>query len=518
MKKHGFVRTSSRLLAGILLLLASVLAAPATSHADGPDAASLTQYLPNDANALAIVRVKDILQTPRAIKEEWAKEADERFLSGTGGIPSWVNTLVVGFQVRPATASEVWAAGVVSVPAAVSIEAIAAREQAMIETLGTIKAIRSDRGSYMLGISKGIFGVWRPAIRQEATRWARAIESKVTAPLSEYLQQVSRRSGDVVMAIDLENTLDPTMTMLHLREMKEITSDAQRDSAYDLLMSLSGITLDVDLEETSTAELRVDFKKEVGPNVTLVRNFFLSVLHDHGAEIDEFANAPVKADGTSVSLIATLGDDSMRRLISLISSGPAMENMTPSPEPLPAANGTQSVSPRVTAPTPAEASQTYFRQIDQFVNDLNRASRRATDYSRTAMWHENFAEKIDELPITGVDPELIDYGADIASKLRALARSLRGQQLAVNVQQGTLTYDVNFDPGWASVSVWGGVGYGAPTYRVNSNLQQVRERQAAAITAGAQQRDDIWTMMHDSRAKVLRSMQQKYGPEFGRGR
>jgi hypothetical protein len=516
MKLLRFERVQFQLLAGAVLFLTLVFTNQKVVQADGPEAATLIQFLPNDANALAIVRVKDILQTPRAVREEWAKEADERFLSGAGGIPSWVNTLVVGFLVRPASSSEVWAAGVVSVPEAVSIEAVAAREQATIEKLGAINAIRSGRGSYVLGISKGIFGVWRPAIRQEATRWARAIESKVTAPLSEYLQEAARRNGHVVMAIDLENTLDPTMTMLHLREMKGITSDAQRDSVFELLMSLSGVTLNVHLNETSAADLRIDFKKDVGPNATVVRNFFLDVLHDHGAEIEEFAKASTKGEGASVVLTTTLSDDSMRRLISLISSGPAMENVTPSPEPSVASGTTPSASrPAV---SPAEASQTYFRQIDNFVNDLARANRRATDYSRTAMWHENFAQKIDELPITGVDPELVDYGADISSKLRALARSLRGQQLAVNVQQGTLTYDVNFDPGWAAVSVWGGVGYGAPTYRVNSNLQQVRERQAAAVTAGAQQRDEIWAMMQESRAKVLRSMQQKYGPDFGRSR
>jgi hypothetical protein len=58
-----------------------------------------------------------------------------------------------------------------------------------------------------------------------------------------------------------------------------------------------------------------------------------------------------------------------------------------------------------------------------------------------------------------------------------------------------VTWNVNVDPGYAAASWWGAAGYRAPSWQATSNLQQVRERQAQAVTRGAQQRLDIWQMI-----------------------
>lgn len=471
----------------------------------------LTQLLPNDINALAIVRVEEIMQTPRAMKEDWARAADQKFLSGAGGIPSWVKTLVVGFQIRPAVLQEVWAAGVASIPPTLTIDMIAQREQVSVEQLGRLPAVHGRRNSYLIGIEPGVLGIWRPAIRQEAARWGRALEAKVTGPLSEYLTQAAAAPGHLVLAVDLENTLDPVNTRAHLAMMPELNQQPERlTQMQTLLMSLRGATLTATIADKTTAHLRLDFQNEIGPLESAVKAFFINTLHELGAAIDDFNQASPQTDGKGLILTTELSDESLRRLVSLITSTPTMSSM----------NGTGTTLTPQTSPgdhsPDAAASSKYFKQIDQFVNDLSKASRRSNDYSRTALWHEKFAGKIDELPMQGVDPVLVEYAGHVASRLRALGRSLRGQQLDINLQQGTLTYDVDYTPGWASVNVWGGVGYGQPSYQVNSNLQQVRERQAAAISAGEKQRDEVWGMLTEDRLKVLRQMQQKYGDDFGK--
>ncbi|MBW8529536.1 hypothetical protein K1T59_24425, partial [Salmonella enterica] len=72
------------------------------------------------------------------------------------------------------------------------------------------------------------------------------------------------------------------------------------------------------------------------------------------------------------------------------------------------------------------ASRRYFNAVNQNVDDLQRAYSRAKNYSRTAQWHVNFAERIDHLPASGVDPALLEYGITVRERLLALAASLRG--------------------------------------------------------------------------------------------
>jgi len=478
------------------------------------EASDLTKFLPNDINALAIVRVEQIMQTPRAQQEEWAKAADQKFLSGAGTIPSWVRTLAVGFLTRPSVREELWAAGVASVPPAVTIESISLRDRVPVEQLNGISAVHSHRNTFVLGLAPGVLGIWRPAIRQEAARWALALEAKVTGPLSDYLVQAAQAPGHIVMAIDLENMLDPANTFAHLAMVPEIVKSEQLQSRLQsVVMSVRGATLSIHIQEKTTAQLRVEFGQDISGLGTHLQKFFLTSLHDLGAAIEDFDRGVYQTDDQALVLTTDLSDESLRRLMSLITSAPSSSAINPqqadtSPGTSPGTSPEMQVN--------AAASGKYFSQVDQFLEDLSKANRKATDYSRTALWHENFAAKIDELPTTGVDPAVVDYGSDVASKLRALGRSLRGQQLQVNLQQGTLTYDYDYNPGWASMSVWGGVGYGAPSYRVTSNLQEVRQRQAAAIAEGARQREDVWSMITENRLKVLRQMQQKYGADFGK--
>lgn len=498
------VQSTTRAMCQVLaLLLATAIPAMAAD-----EAADLAAFLPSDVNAVAVVRVHDAMQTPRAVREDWAKTADERFLSGAGGIPSWVNTLVTGFLVRPAQQDEVWAATLVSVPDTVTIDSIAAREQMPVDQLEGLPSVRGRRNSFIMSVAPSVLAVRRPAVRQEAAQWAGAIRDHQTGPASDYLAAAVRTPGQVVLAIDLANMLDPAAVQAHLSMDRRLdTVQGGREQLQSLLMTLRGATFAAMVGDETTAQIRIDFDQEIGTLGLYLKPFFIDTLHEMGAAIDDFDRSDVRTDGKSLVLTSTFSDESLRRVLSLITMSPATSAPMRTAAP-PASTATGTTDPA--------ASRKYFLAVNRNIDDLQRASRRSNDYSRTAMWHENFARKIDDLPVEGVDQALIDYGSKVASWLRGLARSLRGQAVEVNAHQGTLTYDVDFTPGWASVNVWGGVGVGQSAYNVSSNLQQVRERQAAAITAGTKQRDELWGMIDQARADIDRQMKQKYGAAFGR--
>jgi|GEM_PF-1129631 len=522
--KQGFRRTL-QVAAFAMLSLAVLL--PASVQAG--DAAKLAELLPNDINAVAIVRNKECLATPRAQQENWAAMADANFVHGQGGIPSWVETLVVGFQIRPASAEQVSATGVARVPDGITIQTLAEINKTPQFEIAGYPAIRGRGDSFVLEFSKGILGIRRPAVRQETARWAGDVFNQRTGNLTPFLKGTVEEAGQILFAIDLENAFDPELVRSHLATGAGSSySAADQERLTRLISGIKDVTLALDIDEKTSARVVFEFSDDIGDLTSAITPVFMEILDRQGVGIDDFEASKITSNGKFATLTSAFSDESIHRVLSLITIAPNSDyTPPPSANTPPASTSPASTIPTPTTPTtssrvPPEqpdglvANRTYFQAIDRMLNDLDRSSRRSNNAARIAGWHENYANKIDVLSVQGVDPELASFGASVASKLRALSRSLQGQVVAVNAQQGTLTYDAQFNPGWASMNVWGGIGFGQPSYQIQSNLQQVRERQAAAITAGAEQRIQIWGMITEERAAILRTMTQRYGNDFTR--
>jgi hypothetical protein len=166
-----------------------------------------------------------------------------------------------------------------------------------------------------------------------------------------------------------------------------------------------------------------------------------------------------------------------------------------------------------------EATKNYYDAIEEMLGDLEKRTGR--NYLATAVWHERYASKIDHLPITGVDPEMMQYGRETSARLVALAASLRGTPLEVNTLNNAITYQVHPQYGGGGWWGWGGLrtSWGpVPTgYSYNTNFTQIREQQAQAVMRGQKEREDIWRIQIDERNKVRQDMYEKYKVDFGAG-
>ncbi|MCA9076651.1 MAG: hypothetical protein KDA93_16625 [Planctomycetaceae bacterium] len=485
----------------LTLLLLSI------STATADDAAELAASLPDSANTLSVVRVSSILGTDRALDEHWYERQEEKYQSGVAVIPPWVDTLVVGSLVHPSVPEEVWSAAVVRRPENITLEAIAEQAGGSIEDLGGSPAVRTQRDSYLAQPLPDLFTAYRPAHRLDAARWARAVKEGATSRVSPYLQQAAAADGHVVLAMDLRDVLDSAMVERHLREDERFASHRQLvNRLIPLISGIKGVTFSATIGEETEATITIDFSEDIGPSALSIKTLFVSVLDDLGAAISELEETKAFGTDQTVTMKCTLSDDSLRRILSLIvtpsapyqvAAQPAKESSKPSTR-----------ASRTRTANPEQATERYVASVNNMIDHLKRANRNANDYAKTATWHETFAQKILDLPTDGVKEFAVNYGDRIASSFRALAASLRGQSVQVNAQQRTLTYDVDYQPGWASVNVWGGVGYRDPAYNVSSNLQQVREQQAAAVMKGSDDRLQIWQMIEDERAAVTRRMQE----------
>lgn len=485
----------------LTLLCASVSAASAD------DAADLTAYLPDSANTLAVVRLSSMLGTDRALDEHWYERQEKNYQNGVAVIPPWVDTLVVGSLVHPSIPEEVWSAAVVRRPESVTLEAVAEHVGGTIEDLGGVSAVRSRRDSYLAQPLPDLFTAYRPAHRLEAARWARAVSEQKTSSVSPYLQQAADVDGHVVLAMDLRDLLDSAMVERLLREDDRFTSHRQLvERLIPLISEINGVTFSAMIAEETEATITIDFSQDVGPSALSIKTLFVSALDDLGAAIAEFGDTKAFGTGRTVTMKCKLSDDSLRRILSLIVT-PSTPYQVAS-QPVEDAPRQPTRNSRTKSVDPDQATKRYVRSVNDLIDHLKRANRNAQDYARTAAWHDTFAQKILDLPTNGVREYAIDYGDRISSSFRALAASLRGQGIQVNAQQKTLTYDVDYQPGWASINIWGGVGYGEPAYNVTSNLREVREQQAAAVMKGTEERQQIWLMIDDERAAVTRRLQE----------
>jgi hypothetical protein len=493
------------LIAGVLCIAIGATCLAADS------AVELSRLLPGDANTVSVVRVARILESERAKSEGWSETADERFLTGASRIPPWVNTLVIGSLVRPELHEQVWSTGLIDLPPIVTMERIARREESRVEKLAGLRSVRGQRNAFLIEIKPRTLGVRTPAVRQEAARWARSAADGKTGILSEYLQAALRHSADIVHAVDLTDTSDVRGVKRYLEDHGLVPQDVvARVDLPRLLSSLRGVSFFVTIEKSTSAKVVLNFGEDATKSAKDIANIFRHVMDDMHMPLDEFESAEVTAQSKTVTLSMELSDESLRRVLSLITA-PApphgVDNEALSTEPtLP----NQSVT-RVD--NELAASQRYYRSVTQVIDDIDRVNT-AGKSSRSATWLDNFARRIDHLPTAGVERELLGFGRRVSERIRALAASLRGQGVQVNSEQETLVYDVDYKPGWAAASYWGVVGYGEPSYKVSSNLQEVRERQAAAVTNGSKQRISIWNLITSDRAEIEKRMRDQHGDEF----
>jgi len=469
--------------------------------------ATLLPYLPESSNVVAVIRVDKVLNSLRGQAEGWAGKQQEKFLAGASSIPPQVGTIVIGMQVRPQTSELVSSIGLASIPQGVQLQSISEREgDASVDTIGGHAAVQSKYNAFYVELSKTVLAIVSPAARQEASRYVRHVTSVARTQIPEgYVGSAAQLDHHIVIAMDLVDLGNPVRIRKDLERLEGVAGKpAVRDELLELIATAQGVRFCADVTDTTQATLSVDFEKQPGPSAIALQGMLLRIISDAGLHVSELDEATAAITGKSLVLtMPKFSDASLRLVLSLV---------TPS-APVPEVAATTSPAPRTSTPAVPEATQSlrYFRTVNQALDDLKQANSRNRDPGKNATWYENIAKKIEKLPSRGVDPELLAYGAEMSQRLKALAASLRGVAIEVNTVQKTIVWNSKFDPGYTEANVWGGYGYRAPSVQYDSNLQQVRERQAEAVIRGEKDRTNAWLMIDEERQQVATKVADRYG-------
>jgi len=170
------------------------------------DVGILLRRVPQSSNALAVVRLDALLQSPRGVREAWADNYKLGYLNGAIRIPPVVKTMVMAahYNADDPSTSVTIAVALLNKKDRLSIEDIASREGGVAETILNRPVVRTSRGNYVVELDRGLMGAMHPASRQEMIGWIRFAERNLDPVLSPYLRRaVSDGRG---AAIDRKST------------------------------------------------------------------------------------------------------------------------------------------------------------------------------------------------------------------------------------------------------------------------------------------------------------------------
>lgn len=497
--------------------LAILFAASAVSAQDEQSIRKTLTYLPETINTVAVVRVKDVLKSPRGRAEQWEKNKPGQFLAGGLDVNAAVNHVVRGLEFHPEDSHLSQSVGVVAFEKPVSMSQLAKQENGEVEKIAGKQAVHSPQRGFFVALEPNVIGNMQPSYRQNVGRWLRSAVERVNPPAqsagnaalaSPYLRDAVRSEDHVVLAMDLADAVDPHMLRRRLKNFSLVANDdKQQESLAKLLEHLRGIRLLLNVTEDINARIAIDFDTKPAPKLAdYIRPLLIEVLDRAGASLDELEIATSKVEDKSVVLSMKLSDSSARHVLSLAfsSSMDLPSEETPSPG-IPG----ESDEKRKLA-----ATRNYLSAVNRLIDDLQEKSQRSRNYQRTVAFHESYARKIDQLSVRDVDTDVLKYAAGVSSNLRALAVSLRGVPLTVNRLEHSITWDLQYQPWAFGFNVWGGIGFQPEMWNFNTNQGQIIAQQAEAIARGEESRNEVWRMIADDRQQIRLKLREKYNEDF----
>jgi hypothetical protein len=363
-----------------------------------------------------------------------------------------------------------------------------------------------------------------PANRQSVSRWLRQVKAKDDINVSGYLFDAYKYANDrgtpVVMAIDLENAFPQAEVLARLSQSQDFLKKYNLDAARvsNTIAGVRGITFGITFADKAFGKVKIDFQDELTMTPEVAKAAMIYVFSKHGVLLDEFVDWKPEVSGKSISLEGFLTPSGMRRVSSLFNRPPSLK--------MPASAG--DVVPKTKEELAKEGSLRYFHQIEDCLKDMKLTKQGASvsTMGSYGVWMSKYANKIDQLSVLNVDPELVNFGAYVSDSLRGGYNAIRSgaaksrireinTPMQYNYYTVTNTYGYTYRD-----SYWGGGGgpvgdsatYGVPDQQAYAH-EKARARTEERVASGNQARDSIQGI-EKATGDIRRAMTQKYGVDF----
>jgi hypothetical protein len=262
------------------------------------------------------------------------------------------------------------------------------------------------------------------------------------------------------------------------------------------------MTFKAKVDESIKASLTWDFAFDMTQFRKLLPGLALELIDGQGITIPGLENWDVSFTENSMTFSGTLASLDLKRVISLFAFPMVNE------DPLDANAKDNLVS--------AGATKRYYTAVNSILEDVSK-SKDNPKYEKTATWHEKAAAQIEHLSKLRVDPAAISAAHQVASRLKALAASLRGVPIDVNALENQQYYytfpnrQVGFYPGgW-----WGWRPYLAiGPNQVDTNIPQIQASISKVIADDQTRRSEAWSQINRIMTETKKTLSEKYKIAF----
>jgi hypothetical protein len=482
-----------------VLVVAALVGGLVTLIANGAASAAEADPLhsvPGSCNAVAVVKMKELINSPLGKRGKWWDEARRAYAEGLLSGPPWVTEIVQATTIGSAHSGEPLTYSVYLMTQTSVIYDIAKHELAPLEKIAGHGATLSSRNVYFAQLAPGLVGAVQPANRQAVAHWVHSLDEKQLPPVSPELIAALKTpdNAQVTLAVDLKDMLNPHHITNWIVGTPKLRATDDIEGLAKVLASLRLARLSVHVSDSIVARLELDFESPISKHVGGIEKAVGQWLDDAGARPHVLAAAKIEATDKSLTFETPLDEAGLRRVLSLVQS--------PHIPPKEAANL------EVRQPN-AVASAAYYNKVCDLLNSLLYKNRNTTGYEKTALWHEKFARRIVGLSTTAVDPALVRWATDVSKELIALASSLRGQVVRIDDLERSIRFNEETHWQWYADTVNGPL-YFPSWVSSDNNLDQVRAQQDADIEKATDQRDTIWNMLRQETADVAKRMEAVY--------
>jgi hypothetical protein len=476
----------------------------------------LLKRIPEQANALMLVNLDGLFDSPMGRRENWRQEAVENFRNRFG-LAAEFSKFAVAVGLDFNSMQERWKVGMVQLrhDVPIKLERQAAHEGGYVETIENMPVAWTPRGFYLFDFPDKIVGFVAPTDRQGVVHWIQtALDHPRNFPPSFADRAIFRADagGQIVLAFNLANAISAREVEPWLNTIDAVKkTNTEPKLLAPRLASAKSAFLVVQVDQGINGNIRIDFDRPVDYTAPIFRELILHLFEDYGADLPEIKTWTLRFDKktNAAEMEGRLSVESVRKILSLahlpsLSPERSLSALGSSGAPAPATvkaesratvgAGTRSAS---SSGDVVSASQGYFRSVASLIEGLKGTER--PTYRSTKLWYDRYAKQIEELSILGVDKDLLDWGAQVS-------RTFREMSTGINYYAQNQKYTVASDPN----GVYAGYGYWSANSK-SYDASVIKKQSDAMMSVDL---DKTWQKLQISMADMRRKMVEKYKVDF----
>ncbi len=447
-----------------------------------PKLAELLERSPSPANAIAYTHFPSLLKlmADAKMQSQLTERVEEVWL---------VSELDTG-SLTPR-----WEAGYGKLKRKITVNDLATAVGGYVDEIADREVVWTPRQSYLVPVGDQSIGFLRPANRSVLAQW---LDPSINVNYSGYLVEQAKQPESylsLMIAVDLKDAFSPLPIEDRIADFQSLKSQSPKTVA-SILASVKGISIIIGRRSLAECILTVEFEKSPASLVPIANQLLGEILDRNGTAAPEVLSWKVKVDGGRLSFQGPILEESLLGLIGIFTLHGE------------AAGVASSLGDRVTLSKSASDQTAYITKnyFDQVLTVIERVRKnQAQTTGSRAKWNDQQARRIDEMGTLNVDPQIVDYGFQVANLLRGDAQTIRSVNISAGQQKAR-------EGAYRGPTYYG--GYYSGYY--GGYAAAANQRVTSAVARGNAYADYTQTLttIDKMTADIRRAMTEKYKIQF----